>query len=72
MIPLFSFILYPLVLISAGTYWLLPELTDLVNQLFLVFQRLVGLAATLPGEVVFGSHRFGWRWACFVDSLGDQ
>lgn len=54
MIPLFSFILYPLVLISAGTYWLLPELADLVNQLFLIFQRLVGLAATLPGEVVFG------------------
>ena len=54
MIPLFSVVLFPLVLISAGTYWALPVIGELTNQVLLVFQRLVALAADLPGEVVFG------------------
>ena len=54
MIPLFSLVLFPLVLISAGTYWALPVFGNLVNQVLLTFQRLIEFAAHLPGEVVLG------------------
>ncbi|MDD6432470.1 MAG: DNA internalization-related competence protein ComEC/Rec2 [Lactobacillaceae bacterium] len=69
MIPLFSFGLFPLVLVSAGTYWLVPTVSELVNQLLLCFQRLVGLVAQLPGEVVFGKPAFWMAMVVFLLTL---
>ena len=69
MIPLFSFILFPLVLVSAGTYWLVPMVGELVNQFLLLFQRLVGLVAQLPGEVVFGKPPFWMATVLFLLTL---
>lgn len=54
LIPFFSLVLFPLVIVAATTYWLLPVLGMLVNQLLVLFQRLIALAASVPGEVHFG------------------
>ncbi|MGM9907712.1 DNA internalization-related competence protein ComEC/Rec2 [Limosilactobacillus sp.] len=69
MIPLFSFVLFPLVLVSAATYWLTPLVGELVNCLLLFFQRLMGLAAQLPGEVVFGKPAFWMALILFLLTL---
>lgn len=69
MIPLFSFVLFPLVLVSAGTYWLVPAVGELVNRLLLFFQRLVGLVAQLPGEVAFGKPAFWMATVLFLLTL---
>lgn len=54
MIPLFSFVLFPLVLISASTFKVIPAISYLVNSLLKYFQLLLSLLASLPGEIHFG------------------
>lgn len=54
LIPLFSYLIFPAVLVGAATYWLLPGLGLVINQLIHLFQAGIGLLATMPGEVHFG------------------
>ncbi len=54
LIPFFSLVLFPLIILSATSFWLLPVLAEPVNQLLILFQRLMALGARLPGEVHFG------------------
>lgn len=69
MIPFFSMVIFPLVLISAGTYWALPVIGELTNQVLLIFQRLLALAAELPGEVAFGKPTHWMAVGLFVLTL---
>lgn len=54
MIPLFSFAIFPSVLVSAATFGFLPFLAYLTNDLLVIYQRLLGWLAQCSGEIHFG------------------
>lgn len=54
MIPLFSFVIFPLVLLSAVTFNFSPFPAYLANGLLVIYQRLLGWLAQCPGEIHFG------------------
>ncbi len=54
MIPIFSFIVLPTLLICALCGWLFPELVYFCNNGLMLFQHLIQWLADLPGEVVIG------------------
>lgn len=58
MIPLFSMVIFPAVIISAATYWLFPLIAGVVNSALVLAQQLLSWCARLPGEVHFGKPAF--------------
>lgn len=65
MIPLFSLLIFPLVLVSAVTYAALPVVGGLVNIVLTSYQRILVTIARLPGEVHFGKPAFYWTLLLF-------
>lgn len=54
MIPLFSWVIIPGTLISCGLNFCCPSLVGMFNQGLLILQKLLSIAAHLPGMIVFG------------------
>lgn len=69
MIPLFSLVIFPLVVISAGTYWVFPVLGELVNTLLGAFQLLLRSIAAFPGEIHFGKPPFAFALLLFFTTV---
>lgn len=65
MIPVFSLVIFPLVLVSAVTYGCLPIVGELVNMVLITYQRFLVLVSHLPGEVHFGKPAVYWAFAIF-------
>lgn len=54
MIPLFTYFVFPAVIISAITYRLLPGLASITNNLLLGIQRVLVTVSACPGMITFG------------------
>lgn len=53
-IPIFTYLVVPLTVISVCSYTVLPLLTNGVDTLLLVLNRTITYLATLPGNIIFG------------------
>lgn len=69
MSPLFSIVIFPLVIISAASYWLLPLPGELVNTFLCIFQRILHWLAALPGEINFGKPPESFALLLFLATL---
>lgn len=69
MIPVFSMIIFPLVIISVASYWLLPVLGELVNVFLGKFQLILHWLAALPGEIHFGKPPLCFALGLFLTTL---
>lgn len=69
MIPVFSTVIFPLVLISAVIYSLLPWIGSFANTILVIFQRLLNVLASLPGEVSFGKPSLWWALVLFTMTI---
>ena len=54
MIPVFTYFVFPAVIISAVTYRWLPGLALITNNFLLGIQRILVTVSTCPGTIVFG------------------
>lgn len=69
MIPFFSVAIFPVVLVSAATYWLCPLVGGIVNSTLVLTQQFLCWCAQLPGEVHFGKPPFAGAVIIFVLTL---
>lgn len=65
MIPFFSAIIFPAVLLSSLTYYWLPIGGQLVNQGLIMFQTLIDFVSRLPGMIHFGRPGLNSGWLLF-------
>ncbi|WP_260365133.1 DNA internalization-related competence protein ComEC/Rec2 [Pediococcus ethanolidurans] len=68
-IPIFSNFVMPLVIVSAATFWLMPQLSDWLTMGLQVFHQLVTLLSKLPGQIVFGKPTLGFTAILLIISL---
>lgn len=54
MIPFFSAVIFPLIILSFMTFWFLPIIAEYSNQFLVLFQTLIDRIGSLPGMVHFG------------------
>lgn len=54
MIPIFTYCMFPAVILSALTYRYLPGIANLTNTLLLCIQRVLVTVSTCPGMIAFG------------------
>ena len=69
MIPLFSLLVFPLVVFSAMSYHFFPVLGELVNALLSSFQIVLFWLASLPGEIHFGKPPLCFALVLFLATL---
>jgi len=69
-IPIFSNFVMPLVILSAATYWFIPQLTKVLNLGLSLFHYLVTALSHVPGQIVFGKLSLEFTVILLVVSLG--
>ena len=69
MIPMFSSLVFPLVILAALSFGLIPELTNFIEQGLNLFQLVVNQIGDLPGLIHFGKPSLILTLILFVISL---
>lgn len=69
MIPFFSVVIFPLVIVAALSFGTLPQVTNLIEQCLNLFQFVVNQIGELPGLIHFGKPPLMLAMGLFVISL---
>mgnify|MGYP003364936929 CR=1 FL=1 len=68
-IPIFSNFVMPLVIMSAATFWLIPQLSSWFTVGLQLFHQLVTLLSKLPGQIIFGKPPLAFTAVLVIISL---
>lgn len=68
-IPIFSVVIFPAVILSSIGYFFLPGLAFLTNGLLRIFDNVLGILSDLPGIISFGKPALLISWLMFIITL---
>lgn len=69
MIPFFSVVIFPLVVVSAVTYGCFPLIGQFTNEVLIIFQQFLSTVGHFPGMIPFGKPSLVWALILFILTL---
>lgn len=69
MIPFFSVVIFPLVMVSAVTYDCVPLVGQFANEVLIFFQHSLSTVGQIPGMIPFGKPPLFWSLTFFILTL---